>query len=67
MVVCIADDSLSFRNSCLSRITTCTENVLVKSWATNQGCQISILAQTGFAAFGKGVRLISDAESEQLS
>ncbi len=71
LVECIADDNLSFRNSCLASITTCTENALVKRWATNQGCQTSILAQTSFAAFFcKGLQLISGspyAETEQTS
>ncbi len=40
------------------------------TYATRQGSRVSCLAQTGFAAFGKGVQLISGspyAEAEQLS
>ncbi len=40
------------------------------TYTTRQGRRVSCLAQTGFAAFGKGVQLISGspyAETEQLS
>ncbi len=57
--LCIADDSVSFRNICPTHFTTYTKNVLVKGHTTKQGCHISSLAQTGFAAFGKGMQLIS--------
>ncbi len=39
-------------------------------YTTRQGSRVSCLAQTGFAAFDKGVQLISGspyAETEQLS
>ncbi len=35
-------------------------------YTSKEGSHVSCLAQTGFAAFGKGVQLIS-AETEQLS
>ncbi len=40
------------------------------TYTTRQGSRVSCVAQTGFAAFGKGVQLISgspNAETEQLS
>ncbi len=40
------------------------------TYTTRQGSRVSCLAQVGFAAFGKGVQLISGspyAETEQLS
>ncbi len=40
------------------------------TYTTRQGSRVSCLAQTAFAAFGKGVQLISGssyAETEQLS
>ncbi len=39
-------------------------------YTTRQGSRVSCLAQTGFAAFGNGVQLISGspyAETEQLA
>ncbi len=40
------------------------------TYTTRQGSRVSCVAQVGFAAFGKGVQLISGspyAETEQLS
>ncbi len=43
---------------------------LTLAYTRTQGSRVSCLAQTGFAAFGKGVQLISGspyAETEQLA
>ncbi len=67
IVVRIADDSLSFRNSCLARLASYTESVRHTS---KQGNLVSFLDQAGIAAFGKGVQLISGspyAEAEPIS
>ncbi len=45
IVVCIADDSLSFRNSCLARLALYIENFLVRGLTTKRGCHISSLPQ----------------------
>ncbi len=45
------------------------KQVLINTYATKQGSRASWLAQMGFAAFGKGVQLISGspyAGTEQL-
>ncbi len=68
IVECIADDSLSFLNSYLTRLASYTESV---RHTTKQNNRVSFLAQTGITVFVNGVQwLISGspyAEAEQIS
>ncbi len=54
----------------VEEVCECSIHKLYLAYTTRQGSRVSCLAQTDFAAFGKGVQLMSGspfAEAEQLS